>query len=124
MLEVMPTIADRFKRLVVRVTGRKAQPEGKDGEKPPTDDCNDPQTLAAKIRNIIDAIPIPSGESSRTIPSPRKPPAHDKSGKPILPPGAARTKDEELITNLSSATIMNGKGANRESGNACNISFG
>lgn len=121
---------DRFRKLATRITGRKAKPEStssdaKDPIESPDDGNHTPgqsggresdesEVLAAKIRNLIDSLPIPSPGSSRT--SPRKAPAHDKSGKPIPPPEASRTDDEKLISYLNSATIMNGgKGGNRES---------
>jgi hypothetical protein len=121
-----------LKKLAAKLTGKKPKPDAsaKDpAETPDTGpsenptqgdgDGDEPQALAVKIRNLIDGLPIPTPGSSRTIPKPGKAPARDKTGKPIPPSDASRTKDEELISMLSSATIMNGQGSNRESGMIC-----
>ncbi|KAF8069871.1 hypothetical protein FPV67DRAFT_1779390 [Lyophyllum atratum] len=64
--------------------------------------------LARKIQALIDSLPLPSSPRTPIPPKQPKPPARDRSGRPIPPPGATPIKDSKLIAMLSSATIMNG----------------
>ncbi|KAJ7594354.1 hypothetical protein C8J56DRAFT_435157 [Mycena floridula] len=127
-----PKLVSRFRKLIgVRKKEAAVEPpaEGKDPIDSPNPDNNgneddgdtdieDPSGLAKKIRSLIDSLPLSTPGSSRTIPKVPKqiPIARDpETGRPIPPEDACRTHDERIISLLSSATIMNGKGANRES---------
>ncbi|PPQ73687.1 hypothetical protein CVT24_007321 [Panaeolus cyanescens] len=77
----------------------------------------EPESLAKKIQDLIDNLPLPqpnpnSPNPTKPIPIVKnpKPPARDKDGRPIPPPGATPVKDSKLIAFLQSATIMNGGG--------------
>ncbi|KAJ7272977.1 hypothetical protein C8J57DRAFT_1596811 [Mycena rebaudengoi] len=78
----------------------------------------EPTFLAQKILALINALPT---LSSRFITSPKDPPAVptgvivDSDGCPIPPPGATRIQDPELISLLSSSSIMNGSEGRRHS---------
>lgn len=88
--------------------GEDADPELEFPDDPEID-LSEPSQLAKRIRDIIDALPTPSGSPGK-VPIPKKPtiPAKDKSGRPVPPNAVNRIKDGKLISLLSSATIMNG----------------
>jgi len=79
------------------------------GSQEPSTEPDSPDSLAKRIQDIIDHLPLPTaGGGTRPIIKPPKPPARDKAGRPIPPPNASPIDDAELIRLLSSATIMNG----------------
>ena len=74
---------------------------------PGTEEPLEPTSLAQRIQMLVDSLPTPDSDISR---SPRitKPPARDPSGRPIPPPNPTPIKDSRLKAFLNSATIMNG----------------
>ncbi|EDR00433.1 uncharacterized protein LACBIDRAFT_295792 [Laccaria bicolor S238N-H82] len=74
---------------------------------PGTEEPPEPTSLAQRIQMLVDSLPTPNSDISR---SPRitKPPARDPSGRPIPPPNPTPIKDSRLKAFLNSATIMNG----------------
>ncbi|PPQ97233.1 hypothetical protein CVT26_000758 [Gymnopilus dilepis] len=73
------------------------------------DDTPSAMTLAKRIQGLIDALPFPTSPR-RDIPVPKNPspPEQDSDGHPIFPPNTTPIKDSNLISFLSSPTIMNG----------------
>ena len=74
---------------------------------PGTKEPPEPTFLAQRIQMLVDSLPTPNSDISR---SPRitKPPARDPTGRPIPPPNPTPIKDSRLKAFLNSATIMNG----------------